>query len=400
MRRVLDPVWKETIDMKIAVLFGGVSSEHEVSCVSAASVLRNLDKEKYEILAIGITQDGRWLYYPDFDADKIERGAWEQENSLIPATLSPDRNTHGLLLLQDDKVEQVRLDCVFPVLHGIGGEDGTMQGLFALAGIPYVGCGVAASANAMDKSITKIIADNAGVRQANYYLACKSDLKDMRDVFLEVERVKRRDGPSDVLIEVPDYPEGDMHRMVRQAEREVGSYPMFVKPCSSGSSVGVTKAKNREELIYGLFYAFQYDDKVLVEEFIDGREIECAVLGNDVPMASTVGEIAPAQEFYSYEAKYHDTSSALYIPARITDAQMEETKENALRVYQALGCKGLSRVDFFCTYDSGDIVFNEINTLPGFTSISMYPKLFEADGIAYSDLLDRLIAYAMEESHG
>lgn len=353
--------------MKIAVIFGGISSEHSVSCISAASVLRNLDKEKYEILALGITRDGRWLYYPEFNADKVEQGTWEQENSLIPAIVSPDRGVHGLLLLQDGKVQTVYLDCVFPVLHGIGGEDGTIQGLFTLSGIPYVGCGVAASANAMDKSITKIIVDTAGVRQANYYLACKED---------------------------------DLAKMLQEVEDEVGSYPMFVKPCSSGSSVGVTKAKNREQLANGLAYAFQYDSKVLVEEFIDGREIECAVLGNGAPIASTVGEIVPAQEFYSFEAKYQDESSALYIPARITDAQMEETKENALRVYQALGCKGLSRVDFFCTYESGEIVFNEINTLPGFTSISMYPKLFAADGIAYSDLLDRLIAHAMEEMHG
>lgn len=386
--------------MKIAVIFGGISSEHTVSCVSAASVLRNLDKEKYEILAVGITQDGRWLYYPDFDADKIEKGAWEQESRLIPAIVSPDRDTHGLLLLQDGKAEAVRLDCVFPVLHGIGGEDGTLQGLFALSGIPYVGCGVAASANAMDKSITKIIVDTAGVRQANYYLACKEDLRDMKDTFAHMDREKRNDGPSMVLVKMSDKEQSDLLTMVLQAEREVGSYPMFVKPCSSGSSVGVSKAKNREQLANGLLQAFQYDSKVLVEEFIDGREIECAVLGNGEPIASTVGEIAPTQEFYSFEAKYQDESSALYIPARITDAQMKETRENALRVYQALGCKGLSRVDFFCTYESGEIVFNEINTLPGFTSISMYPKLFSADGIAYSDLLDRLIAYAMEETHG
>lgn len=385
--------------MKIAVIFGGISSEHTVSCISAASVLRNLDKKKYEILAVGITRDGRWLYYPEFNAEKIEAGTWEQESSLIPAIVSPDRDTHGLLLLRDGKAEAVRLDCVFPVLHGIGGEDGTMQGLFTLSGIPYVGCGVAASANAMDKSITKVIVDTAGVRQANYYLACKEDLTDMKDTFALME-ARQDDGSSMELIKVSDDHKSDILNMVLKAEREVGSYPMFVKPCSSGSSVGVSKAKNREQLANGLLQAFLYDNKVLVEEFVDGREIECAVLGNGAPIASTVGEIAPTQEFYSYEAKYQDESSALYIPARITDAQMEETKKNALRVYQALGCKGLSRVDFFCTYESGEIVFNEINTLPGFTSISMYPKLFSADGIAYSDLLDRLIAYAMEETHG
>lgn len=356
--------------MKLAVLFGGMSSEHTISQLSAASVLRNLDKEKYDILAVGITEDGRWFYYPNYDAALIESGAWVNEQTLVPAVLSPDRGTHGLLLLRDNAVETVRLDCVFPVLHGVGGEDGTVQGLLELAGIPYVGCGVAASANTMDKSITKVLVDEAGVRQARYYLALR-----------------------------PDF-EKNAEAIAQAAADQIGAFPVFVKPCSSGSSVGVAKACDMTELVAGLREAFQYDAKVLVEEFIDGHEVECAVLGNSDAIASTVGEIAPTQDFYTFDAKYNDESSKLYIPAHITEEQIETVRRNALRVYAALGCRGLSRVDFFCTYQDGKIVFNELNAIPGFTSISMYPKLFDYEGIGYTALLDRLIALGLEEHNG
>ncbi len=355
---------------KLGVVFGGVSSENSISCLSAASVIRNLDKDKYEIIAIGITKDGRWYFYPEHDPEHIEDGTWEQEPSIVEAVISPDRGTHGLLLLNDGKTEKQRLDCVFPVLHGKGGEDGTIQGLFELAGIPYVGCGVSASANSMDKSITKIIVQSAGVRQARYFLA---------------ERYKFERAPE---------------KLAKDAEVKLATFPLFIKPCSQGSSVGVVKAANREQLLEGLREAFRYDSKVLVEEFIDGHEIECAVLGNEAPLASTVGEIAPAQEFYTFDAKYHDASSKLYIPAHITESQIETVRSTAVKVYSALGCRGLSRVDFFCTYDYGEIVFNEINPLPGFTSISMYPKLFDAVGVGYTELLDRLIELAMEEHDG
>jgi len=337
--------------LKLAVLFGGVSSEHDVSRVSAASVLRNLDKTSYEIYAVGITRDGRWLYYPGYDESHIEDGTWEEEKTLLPAVLSPDRMTHGLLLLRDGAAETVRLDCVFPVLHGAGGEDGTIQGLLALADLPCVGCGVAACANAMDKSLTKILAETAGVRQARYYLA-------LRQVFQQA-------------------PE----QTAQAAADTIGTFPVFIKPCSQGSSVGVTKANDLAGLIDGLTEAFRYDEKALVEEFIDGYEIECAVLGNKHPVASTVGQIVPAQEFYTYDAKYHDESSQLYIPAQITAQQIETVRQDALRIYAALGCRGMSRIDFFCTRREGDIVFNELNPVPGFTPISMYPKLFDAVGI-------------------
>ena len=356
--------------MKLAVIFGGVSSEHDISCLSAASILRNLDREKYEVYPVGITQDGRWYYCPDCTADTVENGEWERLSGKIPALLPPDRSVHGLVLLRNGKTETVRLDCVFPVLHGVGGEDGTMQGLLELAGIPYVGCGVAASANSMDKSITKVLVDAAGVRQAKYYLALRYDF------------------------------ERNAEGVVRTAADRLGSFPVFVKPCSQGSSVGVAKANDMLELAAGLTEAFKLDDKVLVEEFIDGHEVECAVLGNHSPIASTVGEIAPAQEFYTFDAKYKDEASQLYIPAHITPQQIETVRQNALRVYAALGCRGLSRVDFFVTHADGEVVFNELNSIPGFTSISMYPKLFAHEGIDYPALLDRLIGLALEEHHG
>ena len=356
--------------MKLAVIFGGVSSEHDISCLSAASILRNLDREKYEVYPVGITQDGRWYYCPDCTADTVENGEWERLNGKVPALFPPDRSVHGLVLLRDGKTETVRLDCVFPVLHGVGGEDGTMQGLLELAGIPYVGCGVAASANSMDKSITKVLVDAAGVRQAKYYLALRYDF------------------------------ERNAEGVVRTAADRLGSFPVFVKPCSQGSSVGVAKANDMLELAAGLTEAFKLDDKVLVEEFIDGHEVECAVLGNHSPIASTVGEIAPAQEFYTFDAKYKDEASQLYIPAHITPQQIETVRQNALRVYAALGCRSLSRVDFFVTHADGEVVFNELNSIPGFTSISMYPKLFDYEGIHYPALLDRLIGLALEEHHG
>ncbi|HIY53772.1 MAG TPA: D-alanine--D-alanine ligase [Candidatus Agathobaculum merdavium] len=356
--------------MKLAVLFGGVSSEHEISCLSAASILRNLDKDKYDIYAVGITREGKWYYCPTCDPDRIENGAWERMADKVPAVLTPDRGIHGLLLMHEGKTEAVRIDCVFPVLHGVGGEDGTIQGLLELAGIPYVGCGVAASANSMDKSITKAIVDTAGVRQAKYYLALRHDF------------------------------ERGAEGVVRAAADALGAFPVFVKPCSQGSSVGVAKANDMLELAAGLTEAFKLDSKVLVEEFIDGHEVECAVLGNQKPVASTVGEIAPTQEFYTFDAKYKDESSKLYIPAHITEQQIETVRQNALRVYTALGCRGLSRVDFFVTHEGGEVVFNELNSIPGFTSISMYPKLFDYEGLRYPALLDRLIELALEEHHG
>lgn len=356
--------------MKLAVLFGGISSEHDISCLSAASILRNLNKDKYEIYPVGITRSGEWFYCPDCDPDRVESGAWERMTGKVKVVLAPDRGMHGMVLLREGEIEVVRLDCVFPVLHGVGGEDGAMQGLLELAGIPYVGCGVAASANTMDKALTKKVVEGTGVRQARYYLALRYDF------------------------------ERNAEAVITAAAETLGAFPVFVKPCSQGSSVGVAKANNLLELAEGLTEAFKLDTKVLVEEFIDGHEVECAVLGNLEPQASTVGEIAPTQEFYTFDAKYKDESSRLYIPAHITEEQIATVRQDAVRVYTALGCRGLSRVDFFVTHDSGEVVFNELNAIPGFTSISMYPKLFDYEGIGYAELLDRLISLALEEHNG
>ena len=352
--------------MKLAVLFGGISSEHDISCLSAASILRNLNKDKYEIYPVGITRSGEWFYCPDCDPDRVESGAWERMTGKVKVVLAPDRGMHGMVLLREGEIEVVRLDCVFPVLHGVGGEDGTMQGLLELAGIPYVGCGVAASANTMDKALTKKVVEGTGVRQARYYLALRYDF------------------------------ERNAEAVVAAAAETLGAFPVFVKPCSQGSSVGVAKANNLLELAEGLTEAFKLDTKVLVEEFIDGQEVEVAVLGNDNPFASVCGEIDAGADFYDYEAKYISDCADLYIPARISEEASEQVRETAVRVYQAMGCRGLSRVDFFVTREGQEVVFNEINTIPGFTSISMYPKLFEASGIPYGELLDDLLALALD----
>ena len=258
----------------------------------------------------------------------------------------------------------MRIDVVFPVLHGENGEDGSVQGLLQLAGLPYVGPGVAASATCMDKTLTKLVADRAGIRQAAWRLVTARELANNPEAVLD-------------------------------GVEKAFSYPVFIKPAGTGSSVGVSKAKNREALLAALTNASKYDSKILVEEFINGREVEVAVLGNDNPFASVCGEIDSGAEFYDYDAKYISDCAHLYIPARISEQTAEQVRELAVRVYRAMGCRGLSRVDFFVKAD-GEVVFNEINTIPGFTSISMYPKLFEASGIPYSDLLDDLIALALE----
>ena len=344
----------------VCILFGGASSEYAVSLCSAASVLRNIDQSKYTVLPMGITKDGRWFLYESDDYDAIEADRWLDH--AIEAWIVPDRGIHGIVT-SDGRT--IRIDCVFPVMHGENAEDGSMQGFLELAGIPYVGCGIAASANAMDKTLTKLFAATTGVRQANW------------------------------LVYTPDTFFADPAEATKTLIDTLG-LPIFVKPALTGSSVGVTKAKSAEELVEAMRIAAQYGHKVLFEECIYGQEVECAVLGNYTDVtASIVGEVAPTQEFYSYDAKYNDNSSALYIPARISDASAEAVRNAAVRIFKALGGYGLSRVDFFVEKD-GSVVFNEINTLPGFTSISMYPKLFVASGIPYGELIDRLLTLAME----
>ncbi len=350
--------------INLLLLFGGVSTEHEVSRVSAASVMSRLDRDKYNLLPVGILKSGQWFLHGDDDFDAISDGRWEKSKGNLPAFLSPSRGD-GLIVFGTEKVAKIPVDCVFPVLHGANGEDGTMQGLFEVAGIPYVGSGIGASANAMDKSVTKVLVEPYQVEQADYMLVQKQEF------------------------------EREPQKIVEAAEAKF-SYPVFVKPSSSGSSVGVSKAKDREGLHSALCDAFRYDGKALIEEMIEGQEIEVAVLGNGEPIASVPGEIVPSREFYSYEAKYIDNSSGLFIPARIPEETSQIVRQKALDVYRALSCRGLARVDFFVRKSDGKAIFNEINTIPGFTSISMYPKLFEATGISYGELLDRLIGLAME----
>ena len=351
--------------IQLLVVFGGMSSEYSVSCVSTASVIQNLDTDKYDIIKVGITEKGEW-FYTEASPEKIKDGSWT-ELSNTRAFLSPDRVTSGLILMKDFEMSFKKIDVAFPVMHGAFGEDGAIQGLFELAGISYVGPHIAASAVCMDKSITKTIIAAAGIEQAKW---CS---------FSEFEFSK------------------NSSEIIDKLEKEL-LYPIFIKPAKTGSSVGISKAKDKDSLLTGIDEAFKYDDKIVAEEFIDGFEIETAVLGNEMPMVSVCGEIAPAREFYDFKAKYNDDKSLLFIPARIDGETSEKVRENALLAYKATGCAGMSRVDFFVTKKDNRIIFNEINTIPGFTSISMYPKLFHAVGIPYGELLDRLIDYAMEYS--
>ena len=350
--------------LSVCILFGGMSPEHEVSLRSAESVLNNIDKEKYNIFPVGITKEGNWILFGGKDYSMLPTGEWMNHPGNRQAAISPVRG-QGLLSFEGDCVVRERIDVVFPVLHGENGEDGAMQGLLQLAGIPYVGPHVSASAVAMDKTLTKLVIDQAGIVQAAWHLVRKGDLEHRMESILDTLEGKFQ-------------------------------YPMFVKPAGTGSSVGVSKASDREALSKALVSAAAFDDKVLVEEFIHGREVEVAVMGNENPVASVCGEIDSGADFYDYDAKYITDTSVAYIPARI-DADVEEyVRENAVKVYQAIGCQGLSRVDFFVTYEGNRVVFNEINTLPGFTSISMYPKLFAASGIPYSELIDELLKLALE----
>ena len=351
--------------LSVCILFGGISPEHEVSLRSAESVLNNIDKEKYNVYPVGITKEGNWVLYTGTDYSLLPSGQWLEYEGNRQAAISPVRG-QGLLSFEGDCVVREHIDVVFPVLHGENGEDGTIQGLLQLAGIPYVGSRVAASAVAMDKTLTKLVADKVGVPQAAWHLIWRKDVENRVD------------------------------SAVAELEKKF-SYPMFVKPAGTGSSVGVSKAHDRMELEMALRQAAVYDEKILVEEFIHGREVEVAVMGNDSPVASICGEIDSGVEFYAYEAKYVTDTSVAYIPARISEQVEEQVREAAVRIYSAIGCRGLSRVDFFVTYDGDRVVFNEINTLPGFTSISMYPKLFAASGIPYSQLIDGLIDLAMED---
>ena len=336
--------------IKLGVIFGGMSTENEVSVVSAKSVLKNLSETKYDIYPIYISKEGIWYEY------------------------------HGEIIKEEiiDVIQYLKgLDVVFPVLHGLYGEDGTIQGLFELLKLPYVGCGVLASSIGMDKVYTKCIFEKAGLNQANYEY-----IRKYRDRYIYIDKKF-----NEKILSLKQVVEEIIVNL---------KFPMFIKPSNSGSSVGINKANSKEELQKHIEYAAQFDNKILIEEGINGREVECAVLGNEEVIASCVGEIKAADEFYSYDAKYNNSESKTIIPADISNEISEEIKAQAIKAFKTISGKGLSRVDFFVENITNKIIINEINTLPGFTNISMYPKLFEASGIKYSELLDKLIELAIK----
>lgn len=347
----------------IALIFGGRSGEHEVSLMSARSVLSALDRTRYDVIEIGITHAGAWLTGQQGLA-AFEQGKTE---ALLPASLNPDPSRPGLYVRRGDKQEKLSgVDVYFPVLHGTYGEDGTMQGLLEMADVAYVGANVIGSAVGMDKGVFKDVMRANQIPVVDAVIALRSEIQN------------------------------DLQAVAARAEA-LGAYPLFVKPANLGSSVGVTKCRTRSDLAEGLMEAAQYDRRVLVERGVnDPREIEIAVLGNDLPEASVPGEIIPGADFYSYDAKYVLDTSRPVIPANLTETQAQQIKEYALRAFKAVDCCGMARVDFLLDPQSGEVFLNEINTIPGFTTISMYPKLWEASGLPYPALVDRLIELGLQ----
>jgi D-alanine-D-alanine ligase len=353
--------------LNVALIFGGKSGEHEVSLRSAASVLKALDPEKYHVVPIGITKQGQWKT----GTRLLESGFQNILDHGKPVLLPAEPARHQLLLAQTDNQPPLpaeKIDVAFPILHGTFGEDGTIQGLFEMAGIPYVGAGVLGSAVGMDKELMKRLLVQAGLPTPSFI------------AFLDAQWIR---GSAEIRLEI---------------ERQLG-YPCFVKPANMGSSVGISKAKDARGLTEAVELASQYDRKILVEQCINGREIECSVLGNDDPRASIAGEIIPCHEFYDYDAKYRDEGSQLLIPAPVTPEQMKQIQHLAVQTFLVGECAGMARVDFFLERETEQVLVNEINTIPGFTSISMYPKLWEASGLSYPQLIDKLIELALERHH-
>ena len=353
--------------MCVALLFGGMSSEHEVSCVSVGNFVRNIDRSKYEVLTVGITKEGRWLY-TEATAEQMADGSWEELPGNMPCVISPDRADHGMILFTPDgRVEKMHLDVVIPVLHGLWGEDGTVQGLLELAGIAYVGCGVLASSVCMDKAVANALFEANGVPHTKWVAANRWEI------------------------------EKDLEGVCAGVEQKLG-WPVFVKPANAGSSVGISKVSNQEELKAAIALALENDRKVVFEAFVDGQEVECAVIGSDPAVATRPGEILAGAEFYTYDDKYKNGVSQTVIPAHLPEAKLDEVKTYAAMAYTALNCEGLARCDFFVEKNTGRVLINEINTFPGFTSISMYPKLMEHEGLPVPQLIDRLIALAVERT--
>ena len=351
---------------KVLVLFGGVSSEHEVSLVSARSVIQNIPRDRYEVLTLGITKQGEWLLY-EGDPEALPEDNWLECGKRTPAVLSPDASHHGLLIFENGAARVEHVDVVFPVLHGKNGEDGTVQGLLELAGIPYVGCGVLASAVCMDKAVANALFDAAGIPHTKWLSACRWEI------------------------------ESDLDGVCDGAIAKLG-WPIFVKPANAGSSVGITKAHDRDELKQAIALALENDHKVVFEAFVDGHEVECAVIGSDPAVATRPGEILAGAEFYTYDDKYKNGVSQVVIPARLSEEKLDEVKTYAAMAYTALNCEGLARCDFFVEHGTNRVMINEINTFPGFTPISMYPKLMEHEGTPVPALIDHLIELALERT--
>jgi D-alanine-D-alanine ligase len=360
--------------IRVAVLFGGRSGEHEVSLMSARSVLNTINRDRYDVFEIGITHQGVWLT----GEGVLESFTKGQTDHLYPVTILPDPTCPGLYEISDyfkskDPKETSEIGCrhiyepdvVFPVLHGTFGEDGTLQGLLEMAGIPYVGAGVLGSSLGMDKGVFKDVMRANDIPVLKWLVVLKSEI------------------------------ESDLEKVLTECE-SIAPYPLFTKPANLGSSVGISKCKNRSDLIEGLMDAARYDRRIIVERGLNAREIEVSVLGNDQPKASIPGEIIPAGEFYSYEAKYHDDRSKLVIPAPLPSDTFKNAQDLAIRAYKVIDCAGMARVDFLLDKDTGELYLNELNTIPGFTQISMYPKLWEASGVSYPELIDRLIQFAIE----
>ena len=347
---------------KIAVIFGGSSSEHEVSRVSARNVINNLNREKYDIFTIGITKRGEWLLC-SCGSDAIATGEWET-GAVRKAVLSPDSGDKCFWIIDGVAAEKITIDAAVIVLHGKNGEDGTIQGLLQLAGIPYTGPGVLSSAICMDKDISKHILEANGIPVAKWLVFRSADLNNLS--------------------------------AVAEAVNENFSYPVFVKPSSGGSSYGASKVYTTDELIPAIAEALKHDKKALVEECIDGREIECAVIGNNEPIETPVGEVVSKNDFYDLEAKYTPGMSYTVVPADINDEHASAIRNLAKKAYTALECEGFSRVDFFIENNSGRILLNEINTIPGFTDSSLFPVMWQNAGIPFGELLDKLIEYAFE----
>ncbi|MCG7406560.1 D-alanine--D-serine ligase VanG [Paenibacillus sp. ACRRX] len=346
--------------LTVVVLFGGCSNEYEVSLISAASVIEHMDSDKYELVLVGITREGEWLRYSGSLAD-IRDNQWHLHPSCIPSFLSPSRSIRGLIEIVNTEYHVTPIDVVFPVMHGKYGEDGTVQGLIELAGIPYVGCDMLSSAICMDKDIAHALVQASGVNTPYSVTMYKGDHEE--------------EGVQDL---------------------QALKYPVYVKPAKSGSSIGITKAHDISQLMQGIKLAYEHDHKVVIEEEIKGFEVGCAVLGHRDPMIGVVDEIELIGDFFDFTEKYSLQSSKIHLPARVDAPTADRIKKIARQIYKTLGCKGFARVDMFVTPD-GSIVFNEVNTIPGFTSNSRYPKMLQASGYTYSQILDQLIQLAVAE---